>query len=183
MPPVSPSGSYMEQVQALQDAQAKGKSQPKTDPAVAAAVAAAASGSPSKIGGAAVSEAMAAKARAAAEAQVAAATEKAKAAADARLAAAANRSNGGAIDVGDEVSTKPGVPDGGGEDEEDAALAAAIAASLQTSDGPTDEPAAPQYVAEKEQLAAMGFADDSANMLALQSTNGDVQRALELLLA
>ena len=170
----------MEKVQALQSAQAQARSPPKIDPAVADAVAAAASSSPGPLGGAAVSEAMAAKARAAAEAQVAAATAAAKAAAEARLAAAAK---GGPFDVGDEANVEPvGVP-ASGEDEEDAMLAAAIAASLQTSDPSTDQPAAPEYVAEKEQLVAMGFADDSANMLALQNTSGDVQRALELLLA
>ena len=81
-------------------------------------------------------------------------------------------------------------------------LAAAIAASLQTGDEShgtstvaasavplTSVPvaAAPMepssaYGAEKEQLRAMGFSDNDANQLALESTNGDVQRALEVLL-
>ena len=67
-------------------------------------------------------------------------------------------------------------------------LAAAIAASLATATaaGGAPAPAPPPthtYTAEKEQLRAMGFGDDAANQRALESTNGNVQRALELLLA
>ena len=75
-------------------------------------------------------------------------------------------------------------------------LAAAIAASLATDGPPTVTPSAamaalppqpplpapPQYMGEKAQLQAMGFADDVANQTALEAANGDVQRALEMLL-
>ena len=206
---VGSNSSYMAQVNALLEKQSR--SPPKIDPAVAATVAAATSpvaGSlPSALGGtAAMMEAMAAKARATAEAEVKAAAAAAKAASDARLAAAVG--DAAPIDIGDAAAGfghaghVPQEARGGAEEEEDAMLAAAIAASLQTGDEShgtstvaasavplTSVPvaAAPMepssaYGAEKEQLRAMGFSDNDANQLALESTNGDVQRALEVLL-
>ena len=66
-------------------------------------------------------------------------------------------------------------------------LAAAIAARRRCHGGrgapPQPPPPSHTYTAEKEQLRAMGFGDDAANQRALESTNGNVQRALELLLA
>ena len=200
----SPVGSYMDQVKALQAAQ--GRASPKTDSSMAAVVAAAASGSPPKLpGGTAVTAELAAKAKAEVAAQVAAAAAAAKAAADARVADAAMAKamavrsapveSAALVEIGDAaaVGASGGDAGGGGAgDDEDAMLAAAIAASLQSGAEPTPAPllapplappVPPQYTAEKEQLKAMGFADDVANQVALEGANGNVERALELLLS
>ena len=91
---------------------------------------------------------------------------------------------GAPIDIGDAAANAAAADDGGGgKDEDDAMLAAAIAASLASSTpGGNAVPATPQYVTEKETLRGMGFADDAANQVALEAANGDVQRALEMLL-
>ena len=60
-----------------------------------------------------------------------------------------------------------------GQDDE-AMLAAAIQASLEVSQ--------PDYSEQVAILRSMGFVDDAANQVALEAAQGNVERALEMLL-
>jgi thioredoxin 1 len=189
--PVAAGGSYMSQVEALVASQGQGRPPAMTDPAVKATVAAvqAAAPSPPKIPAAACA---AAGGNAAAVA-TAAAIAKAKVDAEVAAAVAAERGRARVAAAQERPSrpVAPTVPDvtdvPGEEDAEAAMLAAAIAASLGGAEpspnaGEVVAPPPNDYAAEKEQLRAMGFADDATNQAVLEAHGGNVERALESLL-